>query len=154
MKTTSTWLSLLALCMLPMTIRAADHIAVQDAWINEAPPTVTVMAGYARIYNNSDQDMVLIQVTSPGFDLVEIHQNFIKDGMASMAKQETMVINAGSSIEFTPGGLHLMLYQPAAMLKEGDKVKMEFEFSDGTSIDTSAEVRRLQPHHHRHNHDH
>ena len=74
MKTASTWFALIALYMLPMTISAADHIAVENAWINEAPPTATVLAGYAQIYNNSDQDIELIQVTSHRFNLVEIQQ--------------------------------------------------------------------------------
>ncbi|MEQ8290419.1 MAG: copper chaperone PCu(A)C [Gammaproteobacteria bacterium] len=155
MKTASVWLSLLLFCMLPANINAAGNTDVEGAWINEAPPTATVLAGYASLHNYSDQDIELIQVTSPAFNKVEIHQNVVKDDVASMVKQESLTISAASKVELSPGGLHLMLYQPESRLKAGDTVILEFFFSDGTGITTSAEVKRLQfDQHHHHNHNH
>ena len=156
MKTASTRAALLLILMFPVVVSAAGNTSVQAAWISEAPPTATVLAGYARIHNHSDQDIELVRVTSPSFDKVEVHQNVMKNGMASMVEQESLTIGAGTTVELSPGGLHLMLYKPESRLKTGDTVTLEFFFSDGSGITTNAEVKRLQfdQHHHHHNHNH
>ena len=54
------------------------QISIKNVWINEAPPTMTVLAGYGLINNNSDNLVVLERITSPLFETIEIHKITIK----------------------------------------------------------------------------
>ena len=48
---------------------------------------------------------------------------------------------AGADIGMAPGGLHLMLVNPAAPLQVGDKVVVEFTLRDGRKLQGEFELR-------------
>jgi len=130
-----------------------NEINITDAWISEAPPTVSVLAAYAKIQNKSTVAKILSSVTSPLFSSIEIHLSKITDGMASMEKQTFLTIPAESSIELSPGNYHLMLFDPETPLEAGDNVTITFNFSDGSSksVQAPVEKRKIEVHNH---HDH
>ena len=99
-----------------------DAIIVQDAWIREAPPNASAMAGYLSITNSTDQDRILTFAKSKQFNVVEIHRTIVEDGVAKMRRQDEVIVPAGQSLEFKPGDFHLMLMNPQAKLKAGDEV--------------------------------
>ncbi|GJM04306.1 MAG: hypothetical protein DHS20C09_02970 [marine bacterium B5-7] len=117
-------------------------IVISDAWINEAPPTVSILAGYANIHNMSDKAITLLSVSSPDFSKIEIHRSVLNDDMVSMEKQESLAIPAKNTIKLSPGDLHLMLFDPDKPLRSGDTVALEFSFTDGHSLDIEAQVER------------
>src|SRR5690554_7576260 len=75
-------------------VYSGNDIEVTGSWINEAPPTVKVLAGYMMICNSSDNPVDLVAVTSEDFERVEFHLTTMKDGIASMEKQERITIPA------------------------------------------------------------
>lgn len=97
-------------------------ITIQDAWIREAPPNASAMAGYLTINNLTAQDRTLTFAKSKQFNAVEFHRTIIKDGVAKMRRYEELTIPAGKSLEFKPGDFHLMMMGPKAELKANDKV--------------------------------
>ncbi len=137
-----------------LNVHATDDIEVTNSWINEAPPTVTIMAGYATVANHTDKDVELIAVNSPAFESIEMHNTVINDGVASMVKQETLNLQKQSTLEFKPGGLHLMLFNPVSPLKSGDTIALTFTFSDNTIVETKTEIRRKTADKHQHKHQH
>jgi len=136
-------LSLLLLALLSVPSVFADNtIQISNAWINEAPPTVKVIAGYLTIKNISDKTLDLITASSPDFEKIEFHSTKMEDGIASMQKIDVIVIPASSEFSFSPGEYHLMLFNGKKALKEGDSVPLELTFSDGQTISIHAEVKR------------
>lgn len=131
---------------------ADNNITIDKVWINEAPPTVTVLAGYARITNNSENDVTLNNISSPEFTTIEIHRSFITDGMAHMEKQNDLIIPAGKTIEFRPGDYHLMLFDPKTLKKSGQEVMLNFCFSNGETISVTATIERRDNMEHEHHH--
>ena len=132
---------------------ANETICLSKAWINEAPPTATILAGYVHIENNSNDDLTLTKVTSPVFDKIEIHRSMVNsEGMASMERQTELLIPAGESIEFKPGSFHLMLFNPDEPLKSGQSVSMEFTFSNNQTYSIEAKVERRNDMQHEHHH--
>jgi periplasmic copper chaperone A len=121
---------------------ATENITISDIWISEAPPTVSVLAAYAKIKNNSSVTQTLITVTSPNFSKVELHLSKVVNDMATMEKQDTLIIPAESSIELSPGAYHLMLFNPKTPLKAGDKTSINFTFADGISSTVEAIVKK------------
>ena len=99
-----------------------NSITINDAWIREAPPNASAMAGYLTITNTTKQDRILTFAKSKQFNAVEIHRTIIKDGVAKMRRQDEINIPAGSSLELRPGDFHLMLMSPKQNFKTDDEI--------------------------------
>lgn len=117
------------------------EITVAEAWINAGPPTVAVNAGYFEIRNYSGHDVKITRVTSLRFERIEMHLSEMRDGMATMQRQDSLVIPAGGVLRFAPGGYHLMLFKPVPPLRLGEIVTLSVEFADGTELTAAATVR-------------
>jgi copper(I)-binding protein len=123
-------IALLLLAMFAPLSHAMD-LVVQDAWVREAPPTARTLAGYGLLSNHGDQEITVTAVSSKSFGRVEMHSMIMKNGMMQMKAVKRIVIPAGGTFEFVPGGYHLMLINPAKSLRDGDRVELEFELSNG-----------------------
>ena len=135
-------------------------LSVDKARIPSAPPTVEVMAGYMSLINNSkDKAIEIVAVSSPDFNAVEMHATVSSDGVSKMIKQKSLIINANESVEFSQGGLHLMLIGPKKSYQVGDSVVIVFKVSTGEIISTrfiieEASLDQMQDHSHHHHHNH
>ena len=85
-------------------------------------------AGYLGIQNSGPKGDRLVSITSPDFARVEMHDTVSEGGMKKMVKLDGVEIAAGSTLEFAPGGKHLMLFESTKPLKNGDSVKMTLTF--------------------------
>ena len=133
------------------SVFAQNSIEITDVWINEAPPTVKILAGYFTIVNLSDDSVDLTGAQSPVFERVEFHLTKTRDGVAHMQKEEIITIPAQTEFSFSPGEYHLMLFNPTNTPKSGDLIPLQLTFSNGIRIDVDVEVKRgNQTGHHHH----
>jgi len=126
----------------PAATAKTSTLQYEDAWIREAPPGMQMMAGYVTIQNNSEKDVVILSAASEAFMDIEMHKTEVTDSTARMIEQENLPIPAGSSLELSPGGYHLMLMMPSTPLKMGDKVKIGFTLEGGSTNNVEFEVRK------------
>lgn len=110
--------------------QAFEFPQVQGQWLRAAPPGTKMMAAYLKLDNNSTDSRTLIAAFSPDFAAVEIHQSVIKDGMARMQHQKSLIIEVGRSLSFQPGGLHLMLMNPNKTIKVNDTILICLIYQD------------------------
>lgn len=144
-----------ALLSLPPMFAAEPALQMEDAWIQEPPPGVSVLAAYGRIRNHSDQPLALLRASSPDFARIEIHRSIVKDDRVSMEKLSRLAIPANGFTELMPGDYHLMLFEPARRLVAGDSVSLRLYFDDGQSHSATARVERRRQHKHQsHKHNH
>ena len=133
-------------CLLPavfLTLPAfAGDVTITHAWIAEAPPVSRVHAGYFTLHNGGSKPVTLKTVSSEMYGNIEMHLSIEKDGVSSMQWLQQIEIPAGEDFVFAPGAYHLMLFRPAKRLKQGDKVKLQFGFADGSLITTTAVVKK------------
>ena len=143
-KTMNKVISLCLLCILPIDCAlASEKILVENPWVRHAPPNVSMHAGYAVLRNNSNQEVNLISASSPNYKTVEIHRSRITNGLATMAKENNIVIPPRGQIMFKPQGLHFMLMYPHRKIKLGDKIRIIVRFSDSTEKRFDADVKNL-----------
>ncbi len=133
-----------ALSLLACDQQSESPLQIDAAWIREAPPGATAMAGYMRIINNSASHMILHSANSPAFKAIEFHRSIEEDGVYKMVPQLHLHIAANSTIELKPGDYHLMMFNPTNALKEGDTIKVNLNFSNEYSISTSIPVKKAQ----------
>lgn len=132
---------------------AAPTMDVTDSWVREAPPTSRVLAAYMQITNLTDSELTVTGITSPDFEAAELHRTVVEDGVARMLPVPELVIPAHGNITLEPGGLHLMLFDPARPLQQGDTVTLVLHRSDDICITLSVPVLRStgsEHVHHRH----
>ena len=127
-------------------MRAADSkINVSHAWVQEAPPSAEVLAGYMDLQNQSSQAQTLLGARSADFKSVMLHQTVSKGGMAHMNHTPQIEIKPGSTLQLTPGGYHLMLMNPKKGLRQGDQVEVLLEFKGGLVLPVKLKVSKEQP---------
>lgn len=136
---TTTLLS--CLCML-QAVQAESPIAIDSAWIREAPPATSVLAAYMTINNASESDQQITGMDSPDFRSAEIHRTVVEDGVAKMLPVSGLDVAAGDSISLEPGGLHVMLFDPQRPLREGDTATLIVHTASGAAISVQATVVR------------
>jgi copper(I)-binding protein len=134
-------------------IHAKELLQVTDAWIPEAPPVAKVMAGYLVIHNPSKQPVKITGVSTADFKQVEMHKTVEKDGVSRMIRQDMLSINAGSTLKFERGGLHLMLIGPVRKLKLNDVVNIRM-ITDKGAVTFSATIKQAAIEDHSHHHHH
>jgi len=109
----------------------SDVVAIMNAWVRETDAKAKVNAGYMTLVNVGDADVSLVSVQSPAYDSIEVHRMKTVDGLMQMNRVTNLVIPARGQVQFTPGGMHLMLMGPQNHLASGDKVDMTLTFATG-----------------------
>lgn len=137
---------------------AFAQVQVQDAWARATPPGAKTAAGYMVLRSTGGADR-LVGASSPAAERVEMHTS-VRDGdVARMREVKAYDIPAGGSVELKPGGNHLMLINPKAPLKAGDRVPLVLKFEKAGEVKTDLQVRPLnaasdQQHGHPQEHKH
>jgi len=129
---------------LPLAFAADKEasVVVHDAWIREAPPGMSMMAGYMELRNTTSRSQVLVGASSSGFESVMLHRSVVKDGMAGMRHASEIELTPNASLSFAPGGYHLMLMNPKRALRVGDSVVINLDFRGGLVLPITFEVRK------------
>ncbi len=120
--------------------RGSESVRISDPWIRAAPP-LAPMAGYLVLENTGPAEAALVGAHSDAFGMVMMHRSYEEGGLAKMDHQDRVEVPAGEQVRFEPGGLHLMLMQPTAVLATGERVAITLEFADGTRQGIEFEVR-------------
>ena len=133
---------------------AADaHLMVMDPWVREAPPNAKMLAGYFTIMNHSGKSAEIVGASSDKFEKVELHKSVQEGGVAKMVAQPSVEVGKHATVKFQPGGLHLMLINPKAPLKAGDKVDITLKLKKGEDLKMTAVVKKggsMEGHDHEH----
>jgi len=84
-------------------------LLVTDAYMPEVPPVSRTAAVYLKLKNTTDSPLILTGAATSIAKHVMIHQTVESQGMVKMQHQSSIVIPPGGSLEFAPGGTHIML---------------------------------------------
>ncbi len=145
-------ISLLIVLFISVCSDSFADLKVSEAKVRLLPPMVPNTSAYFSITNTGEKDRVLVAATSEIAKTIELHAHIMKDGMMSMQQQEKVVIPAGQTVEFKPGGLHLMIFGLIKPLRVDQKVDLNLITEDGETIAISGTVvqpgKEKSKHHH------
>jgi copper(I)-binding protein len=123
-----------------MAVTAGD-LTISKAWSRATPANAKAGAGYLMIKNAGETDNVLLSAESDIADKTEIHTMSVNDGVMTMREVESgVVIPAGESVEFKPGGFHIMLIGLKSPLEEGKMVPVTLNFANGEQVEVMLNV--------------
>lgn len=125
-----------------LTACSAKNLSVKDVWARPGLAGGT-SAIYFVVDNPSGQADTLKAVKCDAGMMAQMHLSKMDDaGAMTMIEQESVPVAANSSVEFKPGGLHVMLMDLKTDLKTGDKIKAVLTFEKAGDITIQAEVKQ------------
>lgn len=116
----------------------ADGVTVTDAWIRALPAAVP-SGGYFTLRNGTTKPVTLTTAQSPACGMMMLHKSSGMAGMTSMEDVSEVIVPAGGTVKFAPGGYHLMCME--ATLKPGQHIPVTLNFRGGAKVTTMFAVR-------------
>jgi copper(I)-binding protein len=126
----------LAIAILIMSACAptSSTLSVADAWARSMPQGQN-SAAYLVIENGTASADTLLSVSTEIAETAEVHLSMLDtNGVMSMQMQEAVSIPARETVEFKPGGLHVMLINLKQDLKTGDTFTLTLNFKEAGTI--------------------
>lgn len=123
----------IVLCLTP-AIAQAESLQLTQGEVRVPMPGRSVTAGYFTLHNASTKTIELIGASSPAFQRIELHQHIEQDGMMRMVEVAAIEVDAGATLVFQPGGLHLMLFDPLVPLSVGEEISVTLIFAAGEQL--------------------
>jgi copper(I)-binding protein len=119
---------------------AADQISVQDPYVRLAPPNAPATGAFMVIRNAGDKDVKVVKADNPVSKVTELHTHLNEGGVMKMRPVSAIEVKAKGEAVLKPGGLHVMLIDLKAPMKEGDTVPLTLTFDDGSTKKVDARV--------------
>jgi hypothetical protein len=119
---------------------AADQVTVQDPYVRLAPPNAPATAAFMVIRNTGDKDVKVVKADNPVSKVTELHTHLNEGGVMKMRPVPAIDVKAKGEAVLKPGGLHVMLIDLKAPMKEGDTVPLTLTFDDGSTKKVDAKV--------------
>lgn len=120
------------------------QVQVQDAWINAAPAVAKNSVAFVTLQAGAQAD-VLLGVSSPIAQKVEIHQTTLAGGLLRMQRLPRINLPAQSRVALSADGRHLMLIGLQRPLQQGEHIPLTLVFRQAGAITVDALVREPQP---------
>ncbi len=156
--------TVLCLALLSGEVWAAQSLRVVNAWVREAPPSAKVHALYMTLENASAQPIVVTDIKGKEFERAELHITEHHAGMMHMKRLSEVSVAAGASLEFAPGGRHVMLFNARQAVHAGDQLNFTLVLLGGAEVPFTAAVVKKDAaggaaakqgdHDHGHHHEH
>jgi periplasmic copper chaperone A len=119
----------------------AGNLVITQAWSRATPGGAKIGGGYLTIANQGSTPDRLIGGSAEIAANVQIHEMSMKNGVMTMRPLEQgLVIEPGKTVKLSPGGLHLMLLDLTAPLKQGERVPVTLEFEKAGKVSVVFDV--------------
>ena len=135
---------ILAVLLLLAATSAQAEVVINQAWARATAPGQKVGGVFMQI--TSGQTASLVGASCDCAPVVQVHESFMDNGIARMRQRENIELPAGKMVELKPGGLHIMLFDIKAPLKDGDNFMLKLNVSENgkaTEIPVKVIVRMM-----------
>ena len=116
----------------------ATGASVSNGWFRKLPANLPA-AGYFTLHNEGGKTISLTGASSPACGMLMLHISENMGGMMHMEDVSGVDVAPAATVNFAPGGYHLMCMKPALTL--GARVPVTLQFLDGSKLQTEFVVR-------------
>jgi copper(I)-binding protein len=124
--------------------QAKEKVAVENAWARATFALAKTGAVYLSIDNQSKNDLTLLAVSvdSAVASEAQLHETLMQEEMMMMREaQNGFEIPAGTSLEFSPGGKHIMLMGLEKPLETDEQFILSLIFENNKVVRVPIEVK-------------
>jgi periplasmic copper chaperone A len=126
-----------AACSPAQTPADATGLQVSEARVRALIPGQSKTVGYFTAHNAGSEALVLTGARSDAVRAIEIHTTQHDGDMVRMRRLDDVVIAAGETVRFEPGGRHLMLFDAADL---GDALEIVLLGAGGDEVHVTFRV--------------
>ncbi|MGA8899020.1 copper chaperone PCu(A)C [Bradyrhizobium sp.] len=121
-------------------VKAGDLVITQ-AWSRATPGGAKIGGGYLTIENNGKTADRLEGGTADIAGKIEVHEMSMDNGVMKMRPVERgLTIDPGKTVKLAPSGIHLMIMDLKAPLKQGEKVPVTLNFEKAGKVSIVLDV--------------
>ena len=119
----------------------AEGLTVTNSWSRSTPPGAKVGVVYFTLKNDTKKSDRLLKLSAPVAEKIEVHRTEVLDGIARMREVAVLHVDAGQTLEFRPGGMHVMLTGLKKPLVAGTSYELDLLFEVAGPRKVRVEVR-------------
>ncbi len=119
----------------------APAVTVTDAWARATAASQKIGGAFVTIHDSAAPDR-LVSASSPVADKVEVHETVDTNGVMSMRPVPVLPLAAGQTVQFKPGGYHLMLIGLKHKLDVGSSFPLTLTFDKAPPVTVTVTVGR------------
>lgn len=124
------------------TLAQPAPVIVDNAWSRATPPGAQTGAVYFTL--TSPVGDRLVGASSPASRKAEVHEMRMEGAVMRMRElADGLDLPAGRQVVLAPGGYHLMLFDLAGPLKQGQRVHVRLTFQKSPPIEIDAPIAAL-----------
>jgi periplasmic copper chaperone A len=112
---------------------------VQGAWVRSTVAGQQGTGAFMRI--TASHPTTLVGIVTPIAGVAEVHEMRMDRDVMRMRPVERLELSAGRTIEFKPGGYHLMLMDLKQPLKPGTSVPLTLLFRDAAGAESKLQLQ-------------
>ena len=121
----------------------AGDLTIDHPWSRATAATQANGAAYLTVTNGGDADRIL-EAASPKAARVELHTHDMDaEGVMRMRQVEAIELPAGETSALQPGGLHIMLFELAGPLVEGETYPLTLTLEEAGPIELDVQVEAV-----------
>lgn len=124
--------------------QAKGKVTVENAWARATFALAKTGAVYLSIDNQSENNLMLLSVSvdSTVASDAQLHETLMEEEMMQMREAtDGFEIPSGSTLEFSPGGKHIMLMGLEKPLITGEQFVLSLRFENNKVIRVPVEVK-------------
>jgi copper(I)-binding protein len=121
---------------------ATEPLSVQASgcWVRTMPSQLPSSA-YFTLKNDGEKPVALKKVDTPAFGKVMMHQTRSNGSTSKMVHVSSVNVPAHGTLQFVPGGYHVLLEQPKGTLKVGSTIPLTLDFGDAGKLVVQCELK-------------
>lgn len=131
---------LISACSDPSPEEATESLTVLSAWGRETLPGSKYGALYITIENESVRIRKLVELSTPAAAKAEIHNHISENNILKMVHVPELTVLGSTTLQFMPGGLHIMLQGLSAPLVAGSTLTLTLTFDSDQIIDIEVPI--------------
>jgi copper(I)-binding protein len=124
-----------------LQVQASAAVKVEQGWVRPSVPGQQGTGGYMKL--TAREGRRLVGASSPAAGVAELHEMKMDGEVMTMRPAGAIELPAGKTVEFKPGGLHLMLMDLKQPLAAGSSVPVTLVFKDSRGVESRVEAQLL-----------
>ena len=121
----------------------AGSIEISTPWSRATPKGAQTAIGYMTIKNNGTTPDRLTGGSIDVADHFQLHSMTMENGVAKMRELSDIEIKPGQTIEFKPGGSHVMFVNLKHPLSKGEHISGTLVFERAGKVNVEYSVERI-----------
>ncbi len=114
-------------------------VKVEGAWVRATAPGQLGTGAYMRLTASSN--LQLVGVSTPAAGIAEVHESRLEGDITKMRAVPLLDLPAGQTVEFKPGGYHLMLIDLPKPLLKGSSMPLTLHLKDAKGVASKQEIK-------------